>query len=201
MSQKRVKRERRTERAERPPAGGNSRRAWTLAGIAAAVIVAASVVGGIIVARGHSSPATPVGVASASSGPLSISGKDPVTGREVSLAAFRGKPIVLNVWGSWCTGCKAEALDLARFAAAHPRAQVVGIDTQDTQSGARTFYLHYGWHHPSIYDPHGDIAAKLGLQGTPTTFFLDRRHRVVAEIIGATTLAGFDQGLARALKT
>jgi thiol-disulfide isomerase/thioredoxin len=163
--------------------------------------VAATVIGGIIVARGQSGSATPIGVTPASSAPLSIEGRDPVTGREVSLASFRAKPIVLNVWGSWCTGCKAEARDLARFAATHPQAQVVGIDTQDTQGGARAFYLEYGWHHPSIYDPHGDIASQLGLQGTPTTFFLDRRHKVVAEIIGATTFAGFEQGLARALKS
>ena len=129
---------------------------------------------------------------------------DQLLGGESALAerirALRGYPIVLNVWGSWCTGCKAEARDLARFAAAHPQAQVVGVDTQDTKGGAQAFYRRYGWHHPSIFDPHGDIASQLGLQGTPTTFFLDRQHKVVAEIIGATTLSGFDQGLARAEK-
>jgi len=76
--------------------------------------------------------------------------------------------------------------------------QVIGIDTQDTSSGAKSFYRKWGWKHPSIADPKGELAARLGVQGYPTTFFLNARHRIVTQVIGATTLAGFDQGLAAA---
>ena len=111
----------------------------------------------------------------------------------------RGTPLVLNVWGSWCPGCNAEAADLARFARSHPNVQVIGIDTQDTSGGAKSFYRKWGWQHPSIADPKGELAARLGVQGYPTTFFLNARHRVVTQIIGATSLAGFNQGLAAAM--
>ncbi len=121
-----------------------------------------------------------------------------MTGKRVSLASFAGKPIVLNLWASWCTGCYAEARALGRFERAHPEAQVVGIDIQDTKAAARAFYRRFGWRHPSIFDPSGSLAAKLGLQGLPTTLFLDRRHRVVARILGETNLAGFTNGLHRA---
>ncbi len=77
--------------------------------------------------------------------------------------------------------------------------QVVGIDLNDTESGARAFYRRYDWTHPSIFDPHGAVAYRLGLTGTPTTYFLDREHRIETEIVGATTLAGFDRGLKVAL--
>jgi thiol-disulfide isomerase/thioredoxin len=165
---------------------------------AAVVLVVAAVVGGIFAARGNG-PARAVPAADAKA--LELAGTDPVTGRRVDLAAYRGKPIVLNVWGSWCEGCRLEARDLARFAAQHPNVQVVGLDLQDTTGGARAFYARYGWYHPSIFDPNGKLAFRLGLQGTPTTFFLDARHRPVAKIVGAASLREFNRGLRVALRS
>ncbi|MDE3070550.1 MAG: TlpA family protein disulfide reductase, partial [Acidobacteriota bacterium] len=96
------------------------------------------------------------------------------------------------------TGCYAEARALATFAHTHPQAQVVGVDIQDTPQAAKAFYQRFGWRHPSISDLAGRIAAQLRLQGLPTTLFLDRRHRVVAKIVGETNLAGFDAGYQKA---
>lgn len=197
MSQRRAKRARQAARAAASPSDARKRGLRGRAPIAIALVVlAAAVVGGVFAARGNG-PARPL--AHTTGGVLELSGTDPVTGKHVDLAAFRGKPIVLNVWGSWCTGCNAEAADLARFARTHPNVQVVGVDTQDTSSGAKAFYRRWGWHHPSIGDPQGNLAAQLAIQGTPTTFFLTARHRIVTSIVGASNLAGFDQGLRLAL--
>jgi thiol-disulfide isomerase/thioredoxin len=164
----------------------------------ALVALTAAVVGGVFVARGNG-PARPI--AHTNGGVLELSGTDPVTGKHVDLAAFHGRPIVLNVWGSWCDGCNAEAADLERFAQRHRDVQVVGVDTQDTSSGAKAFYRRWGWHHPSIADPQGNLAAQLAIQGTPTTFFLNARHEIVTSIVGASNLVGFDQGLRLALRS
>ena len=118
--------------------------------------------------------ALPGAVSRESGGAPSIRGRDPITGKQVSLAQFAGKPVVLNVWASWCTGCNQEAADLARFAASHPGAQVLGVDTQDTTGGARAFYRKWHWHHPSVADPSGSLSAQLAVTGLPTTYFLDR---------------------------
>ena len=115
----------------------------------------------------------------------------------VRLADFRGKPVVINVWASWCPGCIEEAEDLRRFAAAHPEAVVLGIDFNDTAAEARDFYRRWNWEHPSIFDPNGELTGRLGLVGMPTTYFLDREHQIVHTIVGATTLAGFEAGLAQ----
>jgi thiol-disulfide isomerase/thioredoxin len=193
MSQRKAKQARRAAREAQSPQR-QARRRWLWA--AGAVLITGALVGGVFAARGNG----PASAVQASGGSLQLAGADPVTGRHVSLASYAGKPIVLNVWGSWCTGCQAEARDLAAFARAHPNVQTIGIDTQDTSSGARAFYREYGWTHPSISDPKGEIAARLGLQGYPTTFFLDRRHRIAARIVGATNLAGFEHGLETALR-
>jgi thiol-disulfide isomerase/thioredoxin len=168
---------------------------------AAGAVVATVVVAGVLVAR-DTGPATATpSLRSAGDDRVTLSGSDPITGKRVSLAQFRGKPVVINVWGSWCPGCYGEADDLARFAAAHPEVAVVGIDLQDSRAGARDFYERYGWTFPSISDPNGEIASGLGLQGTPTTIFLDPEHREAARIVGETNLAGFTEGLERATET
>jgi thiol-disulfide isomerase/thioredoxin len=124
-----------------------------------------------------------------------LSGEDPITGEEIELADFRGRPVVINIWASWCPGCNEEAADLREFAADHPEAVLLGVDFQDTFSGAREFYERWGWSHPSIFDSSGSQTAALGLFGLPTTLFLDARHRIAARVVGATDRAGFERGL------
>jgi thiol-disulfide isomerase/thioredoxin len=177
-----------------------------LALTAAMIAIVVAVVGGFAIAhkrdRGASSQAEPAlsGAVSQVSGDApALHGRDPITGRQVSFAQFAGKPVVLNVWASWCTGCNQEAADLARFAASHPGA-LLGVDTQDTTGGARAFYRKWRWHHPSISDPSGSLSARLAVTGLPTTYFLDRRHRIAGKIVGAGNLAEFEQGLRLALR-
>ncbi len=195
MSQRKGKQQRRANGGSPAGSGGHKRRLRGIAIGVAVVAVAAALVAGLLAARGTSKASRPAASHSnASSPPLELSGTDPVTGRHVDLASFAGRPIVLNVWGSWCPGCNDEASDLRRFERAHRDVQVVGIDLNDTSSGARAFYKRWDLDHPSIADPKGEIAASLGLQGTPTTYFLNRKHQIVTQIVGATNLAGFEQG-------
>ena len=153
MSKKQAKRARQQARRAQPPprrpAWWRSRRAGVIAAAAAA---AALVAVGVVVARGGSGSAVAMPVYSASNGRIEFSGDDPVTGREVDLAAYQGKAVVVNIWASWCTGCNAEAPDLRRLAQLHPEAQLVGVDYQDTRGEAKSFYRRWGLSHPSVFD-------------------------------------------------
>ncbi|MCP9487029.1 MAG: TlpA family protein disulfide reductase [Gaiellaceae bacterium MAG52_C11] len=172
-----------------------SRRSWMAAvGIVATL---ALVVGGVMIAtRGDAAPAV---AATAATPALPVAGIDPVTGKNVSLADFAGKPVVINVWASWCPPCHAEAADLARFARAHPEVQLLGIDILDSREGARDFYRQYELPYPSVFDPGARIALSFGLQGQPITYFLNARHEIVGRIIGGSDLAGFESALRTAL--
>jgi thiol-disulfide isomerase/thioredoxin len=194
---------------QRPPS--SRRKRWLserrIAYLAATVAIVVAVVGGFAIAHKRNGgsaadalSALPGAVSHARGEAPSVHGRDPITGRQVSLTQFARRPVVLNVWASWCTGCNQEAADLARFAASHPNAQVLGVDTQDTSGGARAFYRKWHWHHPSIADPSGSLSAQLEVTGLPTTYFLDRQHRVIAKIVGAGNLAEFDRGLRLALR-
>lgn len=195
MSQRKAREARRNASEQAQPKRSRRTRIGLALGVAAVVV---TIVAGVLVARG-TGPAESVRVVSGST--VSFSGTDPVTGKAVSLDDYAGKPVVVNVWGSWCPGCIDEATDLRRFAERHQDVQVIGVDMQDTKEGARDFYERWEWTHPSVFDPQGEIAFSLGLQGTPSTFYLDRSHRMVTRIVGATDLAGFEQGLEEALST
>lgn len=177
---------------------------------AAAVLTAVVLAAGVVAAldTGPAQPTlTPVSNpdssadASQEGGAITLEGSDVLTGKTVSLESFRGKPVVINIWASWCPGCNAEARALSEFAEAHPEAAFVGINFQDSKDAARGFYDAYGWTFPSVFDPDGQIAFSLGLQGTPTTIFLDSRHREVARIVGETDEQGFADGLAAATRS
>ena len=133
-------------------------------------------------------------------GPLSgISGQDPRTGEHVSLAQWRGRPVAINVWASWCEGCRDEVRALKRFEQAHPNS-LLGIDYDDSKAGARAFYRRYGLDHPSIFDPKGRLRARLKAFGLPWTVFLNRRHVAVYAIAGAATLKQLNEGWRKALR-
>ncbi|HVR13078.1 MAG TPA: TlpA disulfide reductase family protein, partial [Gaiellaceae bacterium] len=114
--------------------------------------------------------------ASAATSKPPIAGRDVLTGKRLALAQFRGKPVFVNVWGSWCGGCTTEAPTLARFARAHKRqVAFLGIDTEDSKRGARAFYARFDTDYPSIWDPRGILAGAWS-RGAPTTLVFDRRH-------------------------
>jgi thiol-disulfide isomerase/thioredoxin len=171
-----------------------TRRRATIAALVAAV--AAVVIVGALLGR-DTGPATAV-PSGGEPGRVELQGEDMFSGDEISLERFEGKPVVITIWASWCPGCNAEARTLARFVKAHPEAAFVGVDFSDTREDARAFYAKYGWKFPSVFDPDGRIAGELGLQGTPTSIFLDAEHREVARIVGETDEAGLAGGLEKA---
>jgi cytochrome c biogenesis protein CcmG/thiol:disulfide interchange protein DsbE len=127
-----------------------------------------------------------------------LAGTDVLTGKHVALAQFAGKPVFVNVWGSWCYGCKQEAPTLARFARAHAsEVAFLGINTEDSKRGARAFCSRYGLKHPSIWDPRGMLAGAWS-RGAPTTLVFDRRHVFVKRIEGTVSRKQLEAALRRA---
>src|SRR5262249_38552433 len=122
-----------------------------------------------------------------------LAGVDPVTGKKVSLAQWKGRAVLVNLWGSWCHPCRDEAGEVRAFLQRHP-GTVLGIDVEDSKGGAKRFQRRYKVRFPSIFDPFDELVMKLKAPGTPTTFFLDRKHRIVAALYGAGKLALFERG-------
>ena len=108
----------------------------------------------------------------------------------ISTADYRGKVVVVNVWGSWCAPCRAEAPALQQASEeTKDLAQFLGITTRDNDPAqARAFVRAFGIGYPSIYDPDG--AALLVFAGTlppsaiPSTLIIDEQGRLAARVLG-----------------
>ena len=127
-----------------------------------------------------------------------LAGIDAVTGDPVSLAQFKRRPVVVNVWASWCPACEKEARALARFARRHPKIALLGLAVQDTSEDATAYYRRWNLKHPTILDPEGAQAALLGVTGLPETIFLGRDHRIVTRVNGPASFEELESALDQA---
>ena len=106
-------------------------------------------------------------------------------GTTVGLENLTGRVVVLNIWGSWCGPCRAEAPDL-EFVAQQTAADgvsVLGVDVRDDRAAATDFVRDRGITYDSVFDPPGrTLAALRGYprNTVPSTIVLDRQHRVAA---------------------
>jgi thiol-disulfide isomerase/thioredoxin len=122
-------------------------------------------------------------------GPIDYEGED-LEGRPLSLSDYRGTPVVVVVWGSWCGPCRAEAPDVVAAAEElEGEAEMVGLDIRDpstaqAQAFVRTFDVPYR----SFYSPDGKAMLPFGGVLTPNSIpsfvVLDEEGRVAASIIG-----------------
>jgi cytochrome c biogenesis protein CcmG/thiol:disulfide interchange protein DsbE len=107
---------------------------------------------------------------------------------QVLLKQLRGKPVVVNIWASWCGPCRSEAPQLAIVSKQYAgKVQFLGVDIQDQTVPARAFIEKYGWIYPSVADPTGAIRNGLGLIGVPVTLVFDRNGSVAFTWSGAVT--------------
>jgi cytochrome c biogenesis protein CcmG/thiol:disulfide interchange protein DsbE len=109
----------------------------------------------------------------------------PDTGKSMlSLSNFKGKPVVLNFWASWCEPCKEE-LPLLESSWKQLQAQgkdvvFLGIDFQESSSDATSFLQQYGITYPAVLDANGSVAIKYGVTSLPQTIFISRNGTVTS---------------------
>lgn len=126
--------------------------------------------------------------------PVSLSGTT-LDGKPWDLAGQRGTVVVLNVWGSWCQPCEAEAPHLEAAHAQYANSDQVsfmGIDVGEGPETGAAAAERWGLTYPSLSDPQRLLASSLdGLaNATPSTLVVDTEGRIAARISGAVTSPG-----------
>jgi peroxiredoxin len=156
---------------------------WLLA--FAAVAVAAIVLVPLFFAPG-SRPAGPAGLAGEA---VPVFALQDERGNHVSLDAYRGKVVVMNLWASWCPPCRAEMPDLQRLSAAYAGrgVAVVGVNEGESAQRATEFAHSLGIEFPIWLDTQQQYGRVLAALGMPTTTILDRRGFVASAFDGPLT--------------
>jgi cytochrome c biogenesis protein CcmG/thiol:disulfide interchange protein DsbE len=99
-----------------------------------------------------------------------------------SLADFRGKVVVLNVFASWCEPCQSEAplLSAEQHALAKSNATMLGVTYLDNSTASEQFARRYHLTYPVIRDVSGSFVRSFGTTGVPETFVINRHGRIQA---------------------
>ena len=122
--------------------------------------------------------------------PAPVAAGKSLDGDQVPTDGYPGKVVVINVWGSWCGPCRAEADDLAE--ASKETADIaafVGIDVRDAEpEQAQAFVRAFDVPYPSIFDPDArqllKFSGTLPASGIPSTLVIDTDGRIAARIVG-----------------
>jgi cytochrome c biogenesis protein CcmG/thiol:disulfide interchange protein DsbE len=123
-----------------------------------------------------------------SKGEAKIDLGEPVPDRELpllegegsgSIADYRGRWVLVNLWASWCVPCRQEAPDLERFSRRFPkRVTVLGIDVQDNSDDALAFVREHRLTYPQLRSVGDERSEAFGSTGVPENFLVDPHGRL-----------------------
>jgi peroxiredoxin len=119
-------------------------------------------------------------------------------GEPVKLSDFRGKPVVLNFWASWCPPCKAEMPDFEKkYKELGDKVQflMVNITSGDDFETAKDYIAQQGYQFPVFYDTTGEAAYLYGVQSIPVTYFIGADGQMVAYIPQMATAKHLQTGI------
>jgi cytochrome c biogenesis protein CcmG, thiol:disulfide interchange protein DsbE len=99
-----------------------------------------------------------------------------------SVADYKGKVVLVNVWASWCPPCRDELplIEKAHKRLSEQNGTVLGIDVKENSKAALAAVEEYGLSFPNLRDRDGTYTRKWGLRGYPETFVIDREGKVAA---------------------
>jgi thiol-disulfide isomerase/thioredoxin len=175
-----------------------------------ALVAGAALVGFVVfvVVRGPSHPATSGTAALESPPPPTLKpgatapafSLPPLGGGDaVSLASFRGKPVIVNFFASWCPDCRAE-LDamatVARRSVGH--VAVIGVDSNESSDAAATQLLKAAHAtYPVGLDNSAKVATRYLIEALPVSYFLNAQGQVVGAALGPQTLTSLQHWVTR----
>jgi peroxiredoxin len=113
---------------------------------------------------------------------------DTLEGETVSLADFSGRPVLVNLWASWCSPCRAEMPAMQRIYEDYKdhglAILAVNASDQDSLPSAQAFVESLGLTFPILFDRGGEVSTAYELRALPTSFFIDGEGIIRAVVVG-----------------
>jgi len=102
------------------------------------------------------------------------------------LSELRGKPLIINVWASWCSPCRAEMGSLERLSRRYAGKQfnMIGVSTDDDANAASAFLMRAGITFDNYLDHKLILENMLGANTIPLTLLIDANGRVLKKVRG-----------------
>ncbi|MBI3978225.1 MAG: redoxin domain-containing protein [Chloroflexi bacterium] len=119
-------------------------------------------------------------------------------GKLVTLSDFRGKPVFINFWATWCPPCRAEMPDIEAVYQEHRDHGliVLGIDVQEDPVIVQRFLRERSFSWTFLVDESGEVGMLYRLTALPTSYFVDPEGVIRSIQTGATTKSGMERQLA-----
>ena len=194
-------------RSSEPSDRPRRRRGWLIilagvltVGVVAGVLVA--VLGGGSKSGGTTRPAAVSGAGGEIGSPAPEFRLPALNGQgDVSLADFRGRPVIVNFWASWCNPCRKEFPLLKQALRDHrgQRLSVLGVTYQDIPSDSRSFVKRQSATWAQSVDDGGAVASAYGVRAIPQSFFVRPDGTIAARVFGVTTESALADPLAKLL--
>ena len=121
-------------------------------------------------------------------------------GNKVRLSDYKGKPIVLNFWATWCHYCKEEMPDFQTAFEKYPDVQFVMVNATDgvreTKEKAEDYLKDEGFTFPVLFDTEEEAVYNYYVTGFPSTYFIDENMNLVTYGSGQLSLENLEKGIA-----
>lgn len=106
-----------------------------------------------------------------------------LTGQAVNLSSYKGKPVILLFWTTWCPYCRQELLSLNQQYAqiAKEGIAVFGVNVNESESKVQRFLKEFQPNFKILLDKDGLLSRKYDLMGVPTYIFLDKSGEVISQ--------------------
>jgi peroxiredoxin len=126
-----------------------------------------------------------------------------LAGGTVTLAEYRGRPLLLNFWATWCKPCRGEMTDIIAAYNAHKdqalQVLAINLTDQERMKDVRTFVSEFQMPFPVLLDEKGKVRKSYALRGVPTSVFIDSSGVVRFVNPGPITRELIERGLATIL--
>lgn len=120
-------------------------------------------------------------------------------GEYVTLSQQIGKPVIVNLWASWCPPCKAEMPHFEQAYQDHPDVvfMMINLTVSDSREDADSFIAQSGYTFPVYYDTTGQAAIAYNVSSIPMTLFVDASGKLVSHKVGMLTEQELTESIAR----